>query len=181
MNTPGIKPNSNASLILGEREALLAAAVRTHCRELRIPTVAVQCLPLSQAAAREGTTHLAFLEALLADEVQERCGHAVANRLRDARLPRLKTLEEFDFTAAAGVNAPLVRTLADGAYIERGEPVLLLGDCGTGKTHLACAWRLAANANGPVSPQPPHWSMNWSKPSTPMGLPVSCEAGASWT
>src|ERR1017187_7996574 len=109
MSNPGInhKTNvnhaTNSTQILGQQEALLAASVRIHCRELRIPTVAAQCLPLSQAAAREGTTHLAFLEALLADEVEERCGHAVANRLRDARLPRIKTLEEFDFTAAGQV------------------------------------------------------------------------------
>jgi DNA replication protein DnaC len=135
---------THAAQVLGEREALLAAAIRAHCRELRIPTVAAQCLPLSQAAAREGTTHLAFLEALLSDEVQERCEHAVANRLRDARLPRFKTLEEFDFNTAGHLNATQLRTLADGAYIERGEPVLLLGDCGTGKTHLATGLCVAA-------------------------------------
>ncbi len=136
--------STNALQIHGERETLLAAAIRAHCRQLRIPTVADQCLQLSQAAAREGTTHLAFLEALLADEVEQRTGHAVANRLRDAQLPRLKTLEEFDFNAAPQVNATQLLTLADGAYIQRSEPVLLLGDCGTGKTHLATGLCVAA-------------------------------------
>ena len=134
----------HTAAIQGERESLLAAAIRAHCRELRIPTVAAQCLTVSQAAAREGTTHLAFLEALLSDEVGERNNHAVANRLRDAHLPRLKTLEEFDFHAASPVNATQIRTLAEGGYINRGEPVLLLGDCGTGKTHLATALCVAA-------------------------------------
>ena len=135
---------SHTVQIQGEREALLTAAIQAHCRQLRIPTVASQCLPFSQAAAREGTPHLTFLEALLADEVEERHGHAVSNRLRDAQLPRLKTLEEFDFNAAQHINATQLRTLAEGSYIERGEPVLLLGDCGTGKTHLATGLCVAA-------------------------------------
>lgn len=136
--------NSHSTQIQGEREMLLAAAVRAHCRQLRIPTVAAQCLQISQAAAREGTSHLAFLEALLSDEVEERNGHAVANRLRDAQLPRLKTLEEFDFNAAPHVNATQLGTLAEGTYIARCEPILLLGDCGTGKTHLATGLCVAA-------------------------------------
>ncbi len=56
-------------------------------------------------------------------------------RLHDARLPRMKTLEEFDFNQAPHIPAPKIRELAEGGYIERAEPVVLMGECGTGKTH----------------------------------------------
>jgi DNA replication protein DnaC len=118
---------------LGEQQSLTVAAIRSYCRQLRMPTIAAQCVPLSQDALRENTSHLAFLEALLREEVEERTGHAIANRVREARLPRFKTLEEFDFNAAPHLPAPRIRALADGAYLSRGEPILLIGDCGTGK------------------------------------------------
>src|ERR1019366_8872053 len=67
----------------------------------------------------------------------ERDRHAVQTRLHDARLPRMKTLEEFDFNQAPHIPAAKIRELAEGGYIERAEPVVLMGECGTGKTHLA--------------------------------------------
>ena len=65
-------------------------------------------------------------------------------RLHDARLPRMKTLEEFDFNQAPQIPAAKIRELAEGGYIERAEPVVLMGECGTGKTHLATGLCVAA-------------------------------------
>jgi len=59
-------------------------------------------------------------------------------------LPRLKTLEEFDFSAAPNLSPPRLRELAQGGYIDRAEPVLFIGDSGTGKTHLLTALCVAA-------------------------------------
>ena len=59
-------------------------------------------------------------------------------------LPRVKTLDEFDFSQAPKVSATQIRTLADGGYIARTEPVVLIGDCGTGKTHLLTGLCVAA-------------------------------------
>lgn len=70
-------------------------------------------------------------------EAEERDRHAIANRVRDAKLPRVKTLEEFDFNQARQIPAATIRELAEGGYIERAEPVVFMGECGTGKTHLA--------------------------------------------
>ena len=64
--------------------------------------------------------------------------------IRDAQLPRMKTLEEFDFTQAPQIPAAKIRELAEGGYIERNEPVVLIGECGTGKSHLATGLCLAA-------------------------------------
>src|SRR5207237_555921 len=64
--------------------------------------------------------------------------------LRDARLPRMKTLEEFDFSQSPKISATELRQLAEGGYIERAEPILFIGDCGTGKTHLMTGLCVAA-------------------------------------
>ena len=77
-------------------------------------------------------------------EAEERYRHAVQKRIRDAKLPRLKTLEEFDFNQARQIAAAKIRELADGSYIERAEPVVFMGECGTGKTHLATGLCIAA-------------------------------------
>ena len=66
--------------------------------------------------------------------MEERDRHAIAQRIRDANLPRMKTLEEFDFAQAPQIPAAKIRELAEGGYIERSEPVVLIGECGTGKT-----------------------------------------------
>jgi DNA replication protein DnaC len=124
--------------------ALHEAAIRQHCKVLHLPTVADQCGPLSAQAVRESHTHLGYLDALLAAEVDERERHAIARRLKEAHLPRLKTLDEFDFSRASTVSATQIRTLADGDYIARTEPVVLIGDCGTGKTHLLTGLCVAA-------------------------------------
>lgn len=62
----------------------------------------------------------------------------------DALLPRMKTLEEFDFAQAPHLPAAKIRDLAEGGYIERSEPVVFIGECGTGKSHLASGLCVAA-------------------------------------
>ena len=124
--------------------AVHQATILQHCKVLHLPTVGGQCGPLAAQAVRERHTHLGYLEALLAAEVEERERHAIARRLKDAHLPRVKTLDECDFGQAAKVSATQIRALADGGYIERTEPVVFIGDCGTGKTHLLTGLCVAA-------------------------------------
>lgn len=123
---------------------VIHAVVEAHCRALRLPTIAAQFEPLAQDAARENQTHISYLATLLGAELDERERHTVERRLKEARLPRLKTLEEFDFAASPHIPATLLRELAEGGYLQRAEPVLLIGDSGTGKTHLATALGVAA-------------------------------------
>jgi len=99
---------------------------------------------MAEQAVKENHTHTRYLEALLALECEERDRHAIANRIREAQLPRMKTLEEFDFAQAPQIPAAKIRELAEGGYIERSEPVVLIGECGTGKSHLATGLCLAA-------------------------------------
>jgi DNA replication protein DnaC len=121
-----------------------SAVVEEHCRLLRLPTVATQFERLAGDALRAGQTHATYLATLLGAEVEERERHTVERRIKEARLPRFKTLEEFDFAATPHISAPLIRTLAEGSYLERAEPVLFIGDSGTGKTHLATGLCIAA-------------------------------------
>jgi DNA replication protein DnaC len=127
-----------------QTEALEHASVRQYCKAVRMPTIAANFLPLAEQAAKENQSHIRYLEALLAMESEERDRHAIANRIRDAQLPRMKTLEEFDFAQAPKIPAPRIRELAEGGYIDRSEPVVLIGECGTGKSHLATGLCLAA-------------------------------------
>src|SRR3954469_7768138 len=115
--------------------------VRQHCRALKMPTVAGQFETLAQAAIREGHGHVQYLDALLTAEIEERERKGVVRRIQEAHLPRVKTLAEFDFRQSS-VSA--ARILAAGASIGRAEPVVLIGEAGTGKTHLALGLCVAA-------------------------------------
>jgi DNA replication protein DnaC len=109
-----------------------------------VPVIGTNFVSLAEQAVKENHSHIHYLEALLAMESEERDRHAIQNRIRDAQLPRMKTLEEFEFGQAPRIPAPRVRELAEGGYIDRSEPVVFIGECGTGKTHLATGLCVAA-------------------------------------
>ena len=71
--------------------ALHEATILQHCKVLHLPIVGGQCGALAAQAVRERHTHLGYLDALLAAEVDERERHTIARRLKDAHLPRVKT------------------------------------------------------------------------------------------
>ena len=125
-------------------QALTEATIRQHCKRLRMPTMGMQFDKLAEQAVREKQTHVRYLEALLSAELEDREQRVVERRIREARLPRVKTLEEFDFGQAPQISAARIRELAEGGYVERAEPVVLIGECGTGKTHLATGLCVAA-------------------------------------
>ncbi len=127
-----------------QSQALEQASVKQYCKAVRVPVIGANFVALAEQALRENHSHIRYLEALLAMESEERDRHAIENRLREAQLPRLKTLEEFDFAQAPQIPAARIRELAEGGYIERSEPVVLIGECGTGKSHLATGLCVAA-------------------------------------
>ncbi len=127
-----------------QTQSLEQASVKQYCKAVRVPVIGANFVTLAEQAVREGHSHIRYLEALLAMECEERDRHAVENRIREAQMPRLKTLEDFDFAQAPQIPAARIRELAEGGYIERSEPVVLIGECGTGKSHLATGLCLAA-------------------------------------
>ena len=130
--------------ISGGGRGLAEAAVRQHAKALHLPTVAAACTRLAEEAEHSGQSYLGYLEALLGAEVEERERNGIAQRIRDARLPKVKTLDEFDFSKAPVISAARVAQLAEGGYIERAEPVVFIGEAGTGKTHLLTGLCVAA-------------------------------------
>jgi len=120
------------------------AAIQQYAKQLRLPTLGGQFARLAGEAVKEKQSHLSYLEALLEAEVEERERKAMARRIQEARFPSVKTLEEFDFQSAPHIPAALVRHLSEGGYLARKEPIILLGDTGTGKTHLATGLGVAA-------------------------------------
>lgn len=127
-----------------QTQSLEQASVKQYCKAMRVPVIGANFVSLAEQALKESHSHVQYLEALLAMECEERDRHAIENRVREARLPRVKTLEEFDFSQSPQIPAARVRDLAEGGYIERSEPVVFIGECGTGKSHLATGLCLAA-------------------------------------
>jgi DNA replication protein DnaC len=123
---------------------LQEATIKAQCKQLRMPVMAAQFSSVAEQAVREKKSHIGYLEALLAAELEERERNTIARRIKDAHLPRVKTLEEFDYAQSPNVSAAKMRELAEGGYLKRAEPVLFIGECGTGKTHLLTGLCVAA-------------------------------------
>ena len=83
--------------------------------------------------------HEDYLHEVLSAEQASRHESVIRQRLREARFPEVKTLDTFDFTAAEGVSATQIHTLARGEWVTAPENLILAGPIGTGKTHLAIA------------------------------------------
>jgi len=124
------------------------AAIGAAARELRLPTIRAEASRLAEIAARERQTYLVFLAELLAAEVDDRAERCRARRITEAKFPRMKRLSEFNVDIVPTIQAAQLATLASGAYLKAGEPVVALGDSGTGKTHLLIGLGLAACEQG---------------------------------
>lgn len=131
---------------VSEQGAMLT--IEAACRTLRLPTVRAQAAPLAEAAVRDRLTHRAYLAEVFTAELDDREARRRERRIVEARFPRLKHLAEFDLGAAPSINPATLATLETGAWIDAGEPVVLLGDSGTGKTHLLIGLGLAACEQG---------------------------------
>ena len=89
-----------------------------------------------------------YLLRLVERELIDREKRAAQRRIKDARFPLIKTLDTFDFKAQPSINQSLVRELMTGEYVDRHENVILVGNSGTGKTHVASALAFSACMQG---------------------------------
>jgi DNA replication protein DnaC len=119
-----------------------------HLKSLRLPTVAAECEKVAAQAAQDNADHLSYLLRLTELELLEREKRASERRVKAARFPTIKTLETFDFAARPSVNKVLVAELMRCEYIDKKENILLVGNPGTGKSHLATALAAQACAKG---------------------------------
>lgn len=129
-------------------DAAAQAAIGAATRELHLPTVRDEATALAEIAVRERQSHLGFLAEVLTAEVDERSERRRTRRVAEAKFPRLKRLAEFHLDAVPSIAPGQLAALAAGGWIEAGEPVVLLGDSGTGKTHLLIGLGLAACEQG---------------------------------
>jgi DNA replication protein DnaC len=120
------------------------ASIGASTRELRLPVVRTEAARLAEAALRDRVSHLAYLADVLAAETDERAERRRTRRVAEARFPRLKRLSDFDVSVSPKVTPETIALLASTSYLDRGEPVVLLGDSGTGKSHLLIGMGLAA-------------------------------------
>jgi DNA replication protein DnaC len=124
------------------------ASIGAAARELRLPTIRAEAGRLADIATREHQSYLVFLAEVLAAEVDDRTERRRARRITEARFPRIKRLSEFNVDAVPSIQPAQLASLASGTYLDVGEPVVLLGDSGTGKTHLLIGLGLAACEQG---------------------------------
>jgi DNA replication protein DnaC len=113
-------------------------------RALKAPAAARAMGKLAERAREESWSHERFLEAVLSSELASRESHGGENRIKAARFPARKTLEEFDFTFQRSVKKQVIEHLGQLDFLHGKENVVLLGPPGTGKSHLAIALSIRA-------------------------------------
>jgi len=120
--------------------------METYLKKLRLPSVAQHYRKMASQAAQSNLTHEQFLLALLEQQVQSQEENTRKSRIKQARFPMPKTLEQFNFSALPSLNKPLILRLAQGEYLSKFENIVLAGNSGTGKSHIAIALGMAACA-----------------------------------
>lgn len=122
--------------------------LKHHLKVLKMPTMHDECEKIAARCATENVDHLGFLLHLCEQELIAREKRASDRRLKSAKFPNYKTLEDFRFEAQPSINRLLVSELVRGEYLEKHESIILIGHPGTGKTHLATALGIAACGQG---------------------------------
>ncbi len=106
-------------------------------RALKAPSLAAAIPRLAERAQAEAWSHQEFLAACLQREVAAREAHGGEGRIRAARFPARKALEEFDFDHQHSADRTVIAHLGTLDFVVAKENVIFLGPPGTGKTHLA--------------------------------------------
>jgi len=110
--------------------------IKLHAKQLKLPTVSRYEEVLRQAE-EQGWGYEQFLCELMSREVEQRQLNQQVRRMRAARFPLKKSLDDFDFKNLPHVEEAVVWQLATGEFIDRHENIIMIGNPGTGKTHLA--------------------------------------------
>jgi DNA replication protein DnaC len=126
------------------RERKSTVLLEHHLKQLKLPTMLKEYPLLAKSCSDYPT----YLLRLCEKELTDRQKRAMDRRIQAAKFGLLKTIDNFDFALQKSVNEPLVRELLRCEFIDNNENVLLIGNSGTGKTHLATALGFAACCQG---------------------------------
>lgn len=118
--------------------------LRRHLQQLKLPFILEHFEELASRAAGESWSHVAFLARLIEGEAALRQDRACQRRIKNARFPVLKTLEQFEFTWPTKINRAAIQNLFRLKFIEDKANAIFIGGVGLGKSHLATALGLAA-------------------------------------
>lgn len=127
-----------------EHQMLLEA----YLKRLKLPAMCTHYQEMARQAEQGNQTYEGYLLVLSELETQQRDENAFKRRVSQARFPLFKTLDQFDFSAIPALNKAKVLNLAQGDYIGKRENLILMGNSGTGKTHLAIALGFLACQQG---------------------------------
>ncbi len=146
--TPGAPTPGGTVAVSAMSDPAAAAAIQSAAKALQLPTIREEATAIASAATKARLTHQAFLAHVLLAECDDRDSRRRTRRVNEAKFPRAKRLEHFDATTVPDLTPATLGHLAGGAWIDAGEPLVLLGDSGTGKTHLLIALGTAAAEQG---------------------------------
>jgi len=119
-----------------------------HLKQLKLPTMLKEYPLLAKSCSQEKCDYPTYLLRLCENELTERQRRAMDRRIKAAKFPMLKTIDSFDFKEQRSVNEPLIRELLRCEFVDNNENALMIGNSGTGKTHLAIALGFAACCQG---------------------------------
>jgi DNA replication protein DnaC len=125
-----------------------ASQIQYYARALRAPRIGDGFARLGDQAREVGWSHEEYLAAVLSREVSEREASGAALRIKAARFPGQKTLEEFNFEHQPSADRNLIAHLGTSVFMAEAKNVVLLGPPGTGKTHLAIGIGIKAAHHG---------------------------------
>ena len=133
---------------MARRDENLQARLDRDLAELKLPQIAQSYREVLDEAARKGSSMLEVLASLFGLELAAREQRALERRLREARLPKQKTVVEYDFNFPRRVSKAMILRLFDCDFIDRHECAVLIGPTGTGKSHLLTALGYTAAERG---------------------------------
>lgn len=122
--------------------------LRSNLKQLRLPTMNAEFETLAREATSANESYPQYLLRLTELEVAARAANVLKARIKQATFPSIKDFDSYDFTAQPSLPKPKILELARGEWIEEHANICLIGNSGTGKTHLATSLGLAACRQG---------------------------------
>ena len=119
-----------------------------YLKKLKLPTMLREFAGVAAVCRKDRSDFPVYLLRLAEREILDREKRATERRIKEANFPVIKTIDTYEFSAQRSINEALVRELLRGEYLDKRENVLLIGNPGTGKTHLASALAFSACAQG---------------------------------